>query len=113
MTEVGRLMEMMAGLQEQMSSMKRELSDEREAANKQLVKRIKLDKGPTFKKSNEKQYHFNEEVLEKLATASAAISTMPSSTSVDKAKEVLREGEDPIAARQKVIRIADRSEYGC
>ena len=112
-TEFGRLMEMMTGLQEQMSSMKRELSDEREAANERLVKRIKLDKGPTFKKkSNEKQYHFNEEVREKMATASAAISTMPSSTTVDKAKEALKEGEDLIAARQKVIRIADRSEYG-
>ena len=40
----------MTGLQEQMSSMKRE----RDAANKRLVKSIKLEKGPTFKKSNKK-----------------------------------------------------------
>ena len=77
------------------------------------MKRIKLDKGPTFKKkSNEKQFHFNEEVREKLATASAAISTMPSSNPVEKAKEALKEGEDLISARQKVLRIVDRSEYG-
>ena len=112
-TELGHLMEMMTGQQGQMSSMKHELSDQREAANERLVKRIKLDKGPTFKKkSNEKQFHFNEEVREKLATASAAISTMPSSNPVEKAKEALKEGEDLISARQKVLRIVDRSEYG-
>ena len=37
---------------------------------------------------------------------------MPSSTSVEKAKEALKEGEDLITVRQKVIRIADHSEYG-
>ena len=90
--------------------MKRELSDEREASNERLVKRIKLDKGPTFKKkSNEKQFHFNEEVREKLATASASLASAP--PSVEKAKEALKEGEALINARQKVIRIADRSEY--
>ena len=78
-TEFGHLMEIMTGQQGQMSSMKHELSDQREAANERLVKRIKLDKGPTFKKkSNEKQFHFNEEVREKLATVSAANNTMPS-----------------------------------
>ena len=112
-TELGHLIKMMTGQQGQMSSMKHELSDQREAANERLVKRIKLDKGPTFKKkSNEKQFHFNEEVWEKLATASAVISTMPSSNPVEKAKEALKEGEDLISARQKVMRIVDCSEYG-
>ena len=92
-TKLGRLMEMMTGLQEQMTSMMRELSDEQEAANERLVKRINLDKGPTFKKSNKKQNHFNEEVREKMATASVAISAIPSSITVHKAKEALKEGE--------------------
>ena len=60
----------MTGLQEQMSSMKCEVSDEQKATNEWLVKRIKLDKVPTFrKKSSEEQFHFNEKVREKLATA--------------------------------------------
>ena len=110
-TEFDRLMEMMSGLQKQMSSMKRELSDEREASNERLVKRIKLDKAPVFKKkSNEKQFHFNEEVREKLSAASASLATAP--LSIEKAKEALKEGEALISARQKVIRIADRSEFG-
>ena len=31
---------------------------------------------------------------------------------MERAREALKEGEDLIAARQKAIRIADRSEYG-
>ena len=33
----------------QMQSMKRELADERDAANERLVKRIRLEKAPSFK----------------------------------------------------------------
>ena len=73
-----------------MSSMKCDLSEEREPSNERLVKRIKLEKGPTFKKkSNEKQFHFNEEVQEKLATASASLTTAP--LSVEKAEQALKE----------------------
>ena len=39
------------------------------------------------------------------------MNTMPSSTPVETVKEVLKEGEDLITAQQKVLRIADRSEY--
>ena len=109
--EFDRLLDMMTGLQDQMSSMKRELLEEREASNERLVKRIKLDKAPVFKKtSNEKQFQFNEEVREKLSVASVSLATAP--PSVEKAKEALKEGEALISARQKVIRIADRSEFG-
>ena len=109
--EFDRLLDMMTGLQDQMSSMKRELSEEREVSNERLVKRIKLDKAPVFKKkSNEKQFQFNEEVREKLSVASVSLATAP--PSVEKAKEALKEGEALISARQKVIRIADRSEFG-
>ena len=109
--EFDRLLDMMTGLQDQMSSMKRELSEEREASNERLVKRIKLDKAPVFKKKsrNEKQFQFNEEVREKLSIASVSLATAP--PSVEKAKEALKEGEALISAWQKVIRIADHSEF--
>ena len=51
-TEFDRLMKMMSGLLKQMSSMKCELSDKREASNERLVKRIKLGKAPVFKKKS-------------------------------------------------------------
>ena len=45
-----------------MQSMKRELAEEREAANERLVKQIRLEKAPSFKKKgHEKQFRFNED----------------------------------------------------
>ena len=49
------------------------------------MKRIKLDKAPVFKKkSNEKQFQFNEEVWEKLSVASVSLAT--ASPSIEKVK---------------------------
>ena len=63
--EFGRLLTAIAGIQDQMQSMKRELVEDREAANERLVKRIRLEKAPSFKKKgHEKQFRFNEEVRE-------------------------------------------------
>ena len=108
--EFDRLLLAMEGIQQQMRSMKK-LCDDRDAANERLVKRIKLDKGPIFKrKSNEKQFHFNEQVLEKVSIAADSVAATP--PAVERAKEALKEGEGLITARQKVIRIADRSEFG-
>ena len=41
-------------MNEQMTSMKRELTQEREQADERLVKRMKLEKAPTFKKKSHK-----------------------------------------------------------
>ena len=69
-------------------------------------------KNPAFKKEgHEKQFRFNEEVREKIATASDCLVITP--VAVERAREALKEGEELIIARQKAIRIADRSEYGC
>ena len=109
--EFGRLLTAIAGIQDQMQSMKRELVEDREAANERLVKRIRLEKAPLFKKKgHEKQFRFNEEVREKIAAASDCLIATP--PAVERAREALKEGEDLIVARQKAIRIADRSEYG-
>ena len=54
--EFGRLLTAIVGIQDQMQSMKRELAEEREATNERLVKRIRLEKAPTFKKGHEKQF---------------------------------------------------------
>ncbi len=94
-----------------MSSLKQVLSDEQEAANQRLAKRLKLDKVPTFKKkANEKQFVFNEDVGGKLEEAKAALEQTP--PVVEKAKTVLAEGEKIIVEQQELIRIADRSEHG-
>ena len=110
-----QLKELMAsmrqGIRDEISSMKRELATEREAADEKLVKRLKLEKAPVFKKKgNERQYRHNEEVRLKVSDAASALSETP--PAVEKAKTLLEEGEKLIVDRQKLIRIADRSENG-
>ena len=58
--EFGRLLTAIVGIQDQMQSIKRELAEKREAANERLVKRIRLEKAPSFteKKGHEKQFRF-------------------------------------------------------
>ena len=97
-------------MNEWMTSMKRELTQEREQANERLVKRMKLEKAPTFKKSHEVQFTFNEEVKSKLDSVKAALQETP--PAVEKAKTAAEEGEKLINEKQKLIRIADRSEHG-
>lgn len=99
------------GMREEMTSLKRELADDREAADERLLKKIKLEKAPTFKKkTHEKQYQFNEQVACKFESASASLSEAP--PAVEKAKTLLEEGTKLVSERQKLIRMADRSEHG-
>lgn len=58
-------------IRDEMTSMKRNLSTEREgeAGDQKLVKRLKLEKAPVFKKKgNECQFRHNEEVRLKYLT---------------------------------------------
>ena len=48
--EFERLMSARRGIEDQMKSMKKELCEEREASDEWLVKKMRLDKGVTFKK---------------------------------------------------------------
>ena len=98
-------------MNDKMTAMKRELTKEREDADEKLVKRMKLEKPPTFKKkSHEVQFRFNEDLASKFATVSSALKETP--LAVEKAAAAVQEGEKLIAERNKLIRIADRSEYG-
>ena len=58
------------GMREEMSSLKRELAGDREAADECLLKKMRLEKSPIFKKkTHEKQFKFNEEVSCKIDSA--------------------------------------------
>ena len=109
--EFQRLFSAIGDMQSQLTSMKRDLSQDRVEADDRLVKRLRLERKTSFKKKdNEKQYDFNEEVREKLATADSSLNAAP--PDIDKAKSALQEGEKLINERQKLIKVADRSEYG-
>ena len=59
---------MQQSIRDEMASMKRDLSTERKVADKKLVKCLKLEKAPVFKKNgNECQYRHNEEVRLKVS----------------------------------------------
>ena len=101
------------GMREEMhvSKCKRELVGDKEAADEQLLKKMKLEKPPVFKKkTHKKQYHFNEEVTCKFDAAMEALSETP--PAVEKAKTLLEEGVKLVSERQEMIRMADRSEHG-
>ena len=109
-----RMEELLGTLNElkgEMSAMKRALEVDREAAEQTLVKKLKLDPPPTFKKkSHEKQFLFKSTVEDKLDACDFALQETP--PAIEKAKSALEEGKLLIKKRQKLIKIADRSEYG-
>jgi hypothetical protein len=96
-----------AKVDSKLSEMKRET----EASDDRVVKKMRLDTKPTFKKrGHEKQYLYNEQVQDKVNAATAALKTTP--PAVEKAIASLQEGEKLISVCQKNILIADRSEHG-
>ena len=100
-----------SSVDEKLSQLRREFRDERESADERLVKKMRIEKKPTFKKvGHEKQYEFNEEVQDKLVSVDAALAQRP--PAVEKARTLLQEGQKLIVIRQKKIKIADRSENG-
>ena len=95
-------------IKDEIITLKRELSAEREAADEKPVKKIKLEKASTFKKGHEKQYGHIEEVHLKLPDTHSVLCEHP--PAVEKAKTLLEEGEKLILERQKHIKIADWSD---
>ena len=88
-----------------------EMKREMEAVDDQLMKKMRLDSKPTFKKrGHEKQFLFNEQVRDRVNAATAALQS--TSPAVEKAVTLLQEGEKLISLQQKNILIADRSKHG-
>ena len=74
---------------------------------------MRHDKPYAFRcKGNEEQASFNEKVEEVFAEAQAELSDVRSSPALERAQEALTQGMKLLAERQKLIKIADRSEYG-
>ena len=85
----------------------------------QLVAK-KLKKTPEYqfrRKGNEQQFKFNDAVSDSIQSASGLLDKVKPTSSQEitilkNAKEQLIEGTKAIEERQKLIRIADRSDYG-
>ena len=90
-----------------------EMKQGQEDAAAKGLKRVRHDKPYTFKrKGNEEQAGFNEKVEEAMAEAQAELADVRSSPALERAQEALSQGMKLLAERQKLIKIADRSEYG-
>ena len=93
---------------ERVSNLKRAMADEAEA---RVAKKLKEDKQPSLKKKrHQKQFDVNEDVKEKLSEAETALNQTP--VAIERAKTAIQEGMEIINKRQKLIKIADRSEHG-
>ena len=87
------------GMREELSSLKGELTSDRQATDNRLLKRLKLEKVPTFKKTaHEKQFIFNEEVSSNVKEATATLAETP--PAVEKAKTLLEESKKLLSERQ-------------
>ena len=82
--EFRELLSAMKGIQHKMEAMKRGLSDEQEATDERLIKKMQLNKGIHFKRKENERHSFNEEVKDKFEFAAKALKATP--LAVDMAK---------------------------
>ena len=85
-----------------------------DAATKAL-KRVRREKSYVYRrKGNEEQALFNEKVEDAIIAAQAEVEDAPgpSSGALENAKKSLEQGLKLLAERQKLIKLADRSEHG-
>lgn len=88
-----------------------------EEAIQRVVKKLHCDRRYEFrKKGHEKQYQFNDELADCLASTSKLLSSITpapdQANTLKKAQDELGSGMAAIASRQKQIRIADRHDLG-
>ena len=90
-------------IEQQMDGIKREPADvQKTTSSDNLVQKIRREKRIQFKrKSNEKQYQFNQCILDKLQSVRMSLNCTP--PNIEKAKEALKEIEQRVDIRQKHI----------
>lgn len=105
---------------DQLALFRKEIKINSDEVTEKLAKKMKTSKTLEFKrKGNEKQYHFNSEVDEKLDVIENELSkpawlSPPSmvKSPLRKIKEAVEEGRKIIANHQKLVLLADRSTHG-
>ena len=104
-------------MKQRLDQLEKDVSAKNEETTERVVKRLKRARTHEFKrKGNEKQFEFNEEVKDRMETASAHLAKLPKETQeipgLKSAAEELSEGIQALHTRQKLIRLADRSDLG-
>ena len=100
-------------LESPFAALKDEVRHGQEEAAAKAVKLARHEKPYTFqKKGNEEQATFNARVDETLAEAQADLPTAGTSPALTRAHQAIERGRKLNTERQKLIRLADRSELG-
>ena len=99
-------------LGEEFAQFREEVKSGQEDAAEKAIKRVRRDKPHAYRrKGNEEQAVFNERVKDSIVAAQVNLEGAPSAA-VEKAKKSLEKGLALLAERQKLIKLADRSEHG-
>ena len=103
-------------MDDQLEGMRAEIRQSQEDAASKAVKSVRRDKPYAFrKKGNVEQAAFVERVTDVIAEAETelrGLSTGATSPAVERAQRILEQGAKLVAERLKLIKIADRSEFG-
>ena len=90
-----------------------EIKRGQEDAAEKALKRVRREKPYVYKrKGNEEQAIFNEKVEEAIASAQLELEGPSTSAAIGKARKSLEQGLLLLTERQKLIKLADRSEHG-
>ena len=99
-------------LDNKLAAFKSEIKDTQDEAASKVASRVRNEQPYAFKrKGNEEQAKFNGQQQEVLLDAEQALAGTTSSIAVDLAMEAVRKGTCLLTERQKLIKIADRSEH--
>ena len=121
----GSFDDLRAYFDQKFSHLKRELSDDQVKSSSSLVKKLKSETNLTFKFSgNKKQFEFNNETLEQITQSLSFVDSLKSLVDLEnsenhqvsalilKLDDSLNSASKAIKRRNKLIRIADKSEAG-
>ena len=97
-------------LDDKLAKFKADVRQAQEDAAAKAVTCAQLEKPYNYKKAHEEQVRFNDQVSACICEAQGSIATSDETPAQKRAQEVLEKGVQLLAERQKLIKIADRSE---
>ena len=101
-------------MERRLQQLEADVQQGQEEAIEKTAKKARRDRPVAFRqKAHHEKYDFNERVVKCFQKASEELTKPPmESSSLVKAKTALDQGMELLAAHQKVIKIANRSDFG-
>ena len=106
-----------AKLDERFSQFQQEMSSSQASCSQQVLDKLNKKTYHFKKKGCEEQFSFNDKIDDRVQAAKKQLSKVTagddsSQRALEQAKKELEKGKEDIHYRQKLIRIADRSDWG-